>query len=298
MQMFHEFEKANKKGEADELAQKYTQQYDLDRPETSHNSSFTPKGTKVVLPNFAHNAHRFICVDVETSNQKPSSICQIGLAFVSDSEAISSHSLLIDPEDDFNSNNTALHGITKKSVEKAANFADAISVLREILERHTLVQHSPFDKRAFDAACLRYGLEAIDTKWIDSIKVAKSAWPEFQSSGGYGLANLTMLLKIDFEHHDAAEDARATAEIVVAAEKASGKSFDKISNVQRKRIQKVAPLEGDVSGQLHGEIACFTGQLNMTRAEASKAAASVGISVKNGVTKKTTMLGSGFITRT
>ena len=290
MQMFNEFEEANKKGEAEELAEKYIERYDLDRPDTSHNSNLTPKGTKVVLPNFVHNSHRFVCVDVETSNQKPSSICQIGLAFVSDAETISTYSLLIDPEDDFNSNNTALHGITKKSVDKAANFADAMSVLREILEPYTLVQHSPFDKRAFDAACVRYGIEAIDTKWVDSIKVAKSAWPEFQSSGGYGLANLTMLLKIDFEHHDAEEDARATAKIVLAAEKTSGKTYDKINTVQRKRVQKAAPLEGDVSGRLHGETACFTGQLNMTRAEASKAAASVGISVKNGVTKKTTML--------
>ena len=287
MQMFREFEDANKTGEAEEIAQKYIEKYDLDQPQTS---DFTAKGRTVVLPDFFQNTHRFICVDVETSNQKPSSICQIGLALVSEAGAISSHSLLVDPEDSFNSMNSAIHGINQQMVDEAANFSDAMLVLRDLLESHTLVQHSLFDKRAFDAACSRYGLDALDTKWVDSVKVARGAWPEFKSSGGYGLANLTKLLQINFKHHDAEEDAKATAEIVIAAEKVTGKAYDQIGPVRSKRVPKPTTVEGNTSGRLYGEIACFTGELNMTRAEASKAAASLGISVKNGITKKTTML--------
>jgi DNA polymerase-3 subunit epsilon len=290
MQMFHEFEEANKTGQAEELAQKYIEKYDLDQPQTSQKSDFPTKGRTVVLPDFGHNSHRFICVDVETANQKPSSICQIGMAFVSEAGAISSYSLFIDPEDNFTPTNSALHGINQQAVDDAANFGDAMLVLRDLLESHALVQHSPFDKRAFDAACARYGLDALDSKWIDSIKVARSAWPEFKSSGGYGLANLTKLLQINLKHHDAEEDAKATAEIVIAAEKVTGKDYDQIGPVRSKRVPKSTPVEVNPSGRLYGEIACFTGELNMTRAEASKAAASLGVSVKNGVTKKTTML--------
>ena len=290
MQMFEEFEKANKTGQAGALAQKYIEKYDLDQPDTLQNSGFTAKGETVVLPDFAYKSHRFICVDVETSNEKPSSICQIGLAFVSESGEISSHSLLIDPEDNFIPINSAIHGINQQMVDEAANFVDAMIGLRDLLERHTLVQHSPFDKRAFDAACARNGVAALDSKWIDSIKVAKNAWPEFKACGGYGLANLTKLLQINFKHHDAGEDAKATAEIVLAAEKVTGKSYDHISSIRSKRVTSPTTVEGNSSGRLYGEIACFTGELNMKRAEASKAAASLGISVKNGVTKKTTML--------
>lgn len=290
MQMFEEFEEANKTGQADELAQKYIEKYDLDQTQTVQNSDFTIKGQTVVLPDFAHKSHRFISVDVETSNEKPSSICQIGLAFVSEAGVISSHSLLIDPEDNFSPTNSAIHGINQQMVDEAANFADAVIVLRDLLEGHTLVQHSPFDKRAFDAACARYGVAALDSKWIDSIKVAKNAWPEFKASGGYGLANLTSLLQINFKHHDAEEDAKAAAEIVIAAEKVTGKSYDQVGSIQIKRVASPTTVEGNSSGRLYGEIACFTGELNMTRAEASKSAASLGISVKSGVTKKTTML--------
>ena len=285
MQMFHEFEEANKTGQAEELTKKYIEKYDLDQPQTVQNSGFMAKGRTVVLPDFAHKSHRFICVDVETSNEKPSSICQIGLAFVSEAGAISSHSLLIDPEDSFNPTNSAIHGINQQVVDEAANFGDAIIVLRDLLESHALVQHSPFDKRAFDAACARYGVAALDSKWIDSIKVAKNAWPEFKSSGGYGLANLTKLLQINFKHHDAEEDAKATAKIVIAAEKVTGKAYYQIGPVRSKRVPKSTPVEGNPLGRLYGEIVCFTGELNMTRAEASKAAASLGVSVKNGVTK-------------
>lgn len=290
MQMFEAFEKANKTGQAEELAQKYIEKYDLDQAQTVQNSGFTVKGQTVVLPDFANKSHRFICVDVETSNEKPFSICQIGLAFVSEAGAISSHSFLVDPEDSFHSMNSAIHGINQQMVDEAANFSDAMLVLRDLLEGHTLVQHSTFDKRAFDAACARYGLKALDTEWVDSIKVARGAWPEFKSSGGYGLANLTKLLQINFKHHDAEEDAKATAEIVIAAEKVTGKGYDQIGPVPSKRVPKPTFIEGNASGRLYGEIACFTGELNMTRDEASKAAASLGISVKNGVTKKTTML--------
>ena len=100
-QMFEAFEEANKTGQAGELAPTYIEKYDLDQPDTVQSSGFTAKGQTVVLPDFAHKSHRFICVDVETSNEKPSSICQIGLAFVSEAGEISSHSLLIDPEDNF-----------------------------------------------------------------------------------------------------------------------------------------------------------------------------------------------------
>jgi DNA polymerase III epsilon subunit-like protein len=290
MQMFAEFEEANKTGQAGELVKKYSEKYGLDQSATVQNSVFTAKGQPVVLPDFAHKSHRFICVDVETSNEKPSSICQIGLAFVSEAGVTSSHSLLIDPEDNFTPTNSTIHGIHQQMVEEAPNFVDAMIGLRDLLERHTLVQHSPFDKRAFDAACARYRVAALDSKWIDSIKVSKSAWPEFKESGGYGLANMTRLLQINFKHHDAGEDAKATAEIVLAAEKVTGKSYDHISSIRSKRVASPTTVEGNSSGQLYGEIACFTGELSMSRAEASKAAASLGISVKNGVTKKTTML--------
>ncbi len=38
-----------------------------------------------------------------------------------------------------------------------------------------------------------------------------------RANGGYGLANLKSVLVLDFKHHDAGEDARAAAEVVLLA---------------------------------------------------------------------------------
>lgn len=47
--------------------------------------------------------------------------------------------------------------------------------------------------------------------------VARRAWPELKGTGGHGLASLKLHLGLIFEHHDAGEDARAAAEVVLRA---------------------------------------------------------------------------------
>jgi DNA polymerase III epsilon subunit-like protein len=55
--------------------------------------------------------------------------------------------------------------------------------------------------------------------WKDSVQVARKAWPELTGNGGHGLASLKRYLGLAFEHHDAGEDARAAAEVVLHAER-------------------------------------------------------------------------------
>ena len=54
--------------------------------------------------------------------------------------------------------------------------------------------------------------------WCDSVHVARAAWPELRGNGGHGLASLKQHLGLEFDHHDAGEDARAAAEVVLRAE--------------------------------------------------------------------------------
>ena len=54
--------------------------------------------------------------------------------------------------------------------------------------------------------------------WKDSVQVARQAWLEQKIKGGHGLASLKSYLGLSFEHHDAGEDARAAAEVVLRAE--------------------------------------------------------------------------------
>ena len=52
---------------------------------------------------------------------------------------------------------------------------------------------------------------------MDSAQIARRAWPEKYGRRGWTLANVSADLGITFQHHDAMEDARAAAEIVLRA---------------------------------------------------------------------------------
>ena len=58
--------------------------------------------------------------------------------------------------------------------------------------------------------------------WFDSVKIARKTWPEFKGKGGHGLGHLKTALGLEFQHHDAGEDARAAAEVVLKAETVMG----------------------------------------------------------------------------
>ena len=178
---------------------------------------------------------RFIAVDVETAAYDVASICQIGLAFVRFDRSIETYSTYIDPCTRFAEGNTRLHGIDAETVRDAPTFLEALPELRLVLEKHLLVQHSRFDEKAFDAACKLAQLPILKSIWTDSVAVARKAWPEFRGNGGHGLANLKKELGLQFRHHDAGEDARAAAEVILKAEVSLGAEI-KILNSTRQLV--------------------------------------------------------------
>lgn len=169
------------------------------------------------LPVLPSGPFRFVALDVETANNHRGSICQIGLAFVRPDNTIETWSTHIDPvTDDWSC--TRIHGITARTVQGAPSFAEILPRLEAILQGLTVFQHSNFDSIAISAACRDAGLPTPDWHWQDSVRVARSAWPELKGNGGHGLASLKRHLNLCFDHHDAGEDARAAAEVVILAE--------------------------------------------------------------------------------
>lgn len=181
-----------------------------------------------VLSRFGHlqsppiGPFRFIAVDVETAGKAIGSICQIGLCFVRDDGTLQTYSVLIDPEVLFEPFNTDLHGISADTVTGARTFPTVYTALFRVLDTHCLVQHSTFDEKAITAACTRYGLPMITSHWTNSVTIARQAWPSLKGIGGHGLANLKKHLGLEFHHHDAGEDARASASVILGAEKILG----------------------------------------------------------------------------
>lgn len=166
---------------------------------------------------FPKGPFRFFALDVETANDDRGSICQIGVACVRPDNSIETWVTYVDPQVDrwvF----TYLHGISARTVQGAPTFAEVLPVLRDALNGATVYQHSGFDRSAVAAACGNCGLPVPQWDWRDSVHVARVAWPELRGNGGHGLASLKQHLGLMFEHHDAGEDARAAAEVVLRAE--------------------------------------------------------------------------------
>ncbi|PTV93437.1 DNA polymerase III epsilon subunit-like protein [Rhodobacter aestuarii] len=182
------------------------------------------------IPPLPDAEYRFVALDVETANGDCASICQIGLACVRHDGTIDSWSSYIDPEAPFEPFNTRLHGIGPEKVRGAPKFVDAVPRIAPLLSRHVIFQHSAFDQRAIEGAFALAGLPVPEWRWRDSVRIARYAWPEFRGDGGHGLAHLKDRLGLDFAHHDAAEDARAAALVVILAEQKMGVVFEEILN--------------------------------------------------------------------
>lgn len=176
---------------------------------------------------------RFVAVDVETAGRTIDSICQIGLCGVGLDGRLYTFSVLVDPQGPFISFNTDLHGISAELVAGAPSFPQVWQDLAPVLNACPLVQHSTYDEKSITAACRRYGLRMVTSHWTDSVRIARRAWPELKGNGGHGLGNLKKLLDLEFQHHDAGEDARAAALVILHAERTLGKRLTHLRSSQQ-----------------------------------------------------------------
>lgn len=239
----------------------------------------------------------FVAVDVETANSHLASICQIGLASFKDGALTGEWKSYIDPQDWFNPLNVAIHGIDERTVAGAPRLPEVAPELLSWLHARVAVCHTHFDRVAVQRAFDKHGLGCPSCTWLDSARVARRAWSEFESQG-YGLYNVCKHIGHEFTHHDALEDAKAAAQVLLAAIKKTGLSVEDwllrveqpIHRSSTGKCKKLAARKGNPEGPFFGEVMVFTGTLRIWREKAADLAASVGCEVAPGVTKRTTVL--------
>ena len=166
----------------------------------------------------------FVAIDVETANSDLASICQIGLVTFRDGVIADSWQCLVNPEDDFDPFNTAIHGIDEYAVRDAPTFPDIYEIVSGYYQGKVVACHTAFDRVAIARVFEKYQLSHPPCEWLDTARVVRRTWPEFSRSG-YGLANVAETLGINFRHHDAQEDARAAGEILLRAIQVTGISL-------------------------------------------------------------------------
>ena len=168
----------------------------------------------------------FNAIDVETANRTRASICQIGIAQVQEGRISQAASFLVNPEEPFESFQTSIHGINEEAVSEAETMLSIHPQLCRLIEGAPLASHSQFDRQALEKASSKYGLRMPEIRWLDTGRVARTAWPDRYDKNGWGLKKIAEDLGITFLHHDAAEDARAAAEILLHACRHTGLDVD------------------------------------------------------------------------
>ncbi len=233
----------------------------------------------------------FVALDVETANASMASICQVGLAVYENAKLTETWISLVDPDDFFEAMNVSIHRIDQKAVTGAPKLPDIAAQISHRLEGQVVVTHSQFDRVAIRRAFMKHGLSVPACSWLDSARVARGTWAEF-ATGGYGLRNVCDRLGYTFDHHDALEDAKASAHIVLAAINKTEVDLPGWLTrfAQSDSTRTAIARDGNPDGKLAGEVLVFTGSLAMPRREAADLAAKAGCTVADGVNKKTTIL--------
>jgi DNA polymerase-3 subunit epsilon len=235
---------------------------------------------------------KFIAIDVETANPDMSSICAIGAATFEDGQLTSEFYILVDPKDWFCEVNVDIHGITERMVSGAPTYGALSATLNELCQNTVVVAHTHFDRTAFRQAAQRWGVAPPSCTWLDSARVARRTWADC-ARAGYGLAPLCERIGYKFQHHHALEDAKAGAQVLLAAMAETG--LDLEGMMRRVELPIGCPTgsvrrTGNQEGPLCGEVVVFTGALEITRAQAADLVSKLGCDVGTGVTKKTTVL--------
>jgi DNA polymerase-3 subunit epsilon len=236
---------------------------------------------------------KFIAIDFETANPDLSSICQIGTVTFEDGKASEKWQTLINPEDFFYPSNISIHGIDEKMVQNAPTFPQIFDTLCNLLSGQVVVCHTHFDRAALSRVVDKYQLSQINCTWLDTAKVARRAWKQF-TQRGYGLKNIAEMLGIEFQHHNAEEDAWAAGEILLRAISETGLNLEdwliRVKGPICSKTTEKMDRNVDPEGQLSGEVMVFTGALSIPRREAADLAVKFGCEVANSVNKNTTIL--------
>ena len=155
----------------------------------------------------------FIAVDFETPNTRHNSICSAGITLVRNSDIIWTRSFLINPNDEFDSRNIAVHGITSSEVSSSPSFSDVWNEVGYLFKHYAVVMHNaPFDFSVLKKTSNRESVSLPAMDIFCTMCLWQENFPDFQH---YSLNAIADHLNIPLNHHDAASDSLATAKIML-----------------------------------------------------------------------------------
>ncbi|MDP2410084.1 MAG: exonuclease domain-containing protein [Pseudolabrys sp.] len=164
-----------------------------------------------------------IAIDFETANEERRSACAIGLAWIESGAVVRRERRLIRPREmRFNWHNIRVHGIRPEDVLDKPEFPDVLSeFLPDMSGALILAHNATFDIGVLCASLTEYRQSFPEFSYYCTMDISRRAWPELRT---VSLDAVARHVKIEFKHHDPAEDAFACAEIAMAAARSVGVS--------------------------------------------------------------------------
>lgn len=156
---------------------------------------------------------RYVVFDVETPNRANDRMSAIGITVVENGSVIDEYYSLVDPETNFDQFNVRLTGISEHSVKGAPNFPALWEEIEPLMSGGVLVAHNA----VFDLGVLKRCLHGYGIQWkrsapyLCTVRMGRKLLPGMSHS----LDVMCAHYGIELDHHHAASDSRACAEILL-----------------------------------------------------------------------------------
>jgi DNA polymerase III subunit epsilon len=169
-------------------------------------------------------------LDFETANHQSNSACQLGIAIVEPWRIVREKRWMIRPRRlYFSPRCVAVHGITAKDVLNAPTWDEIWSEVCQWIDGSVLVAHNAgFDANVLMSTCIAHDLAIAPLDLQCTRLISKRSWPALRS---HSLASMAEYLSIVFAHHDALEDAKVSARLLIeAASKSGAEDLEQLEN--------------------------------------------------------------------
>jgi DNA polymerase-3 subunit epsilon len=157
---------------------------------------------------------RFAAIDFETADYGRDSACALAIVVAEKGKIVKKvYSLIRPPRRDFVF--SYLHGITWRDVAAKPAFGELWPTIQCLFDNVDFIaaHNASFDRSVLHSCCAMDGHVVPPNKYLCSMKLARCQWSIFPTK----LSDVCNHFNIGLNHHDAASDALACANIVLKA---------------------------------------------------------------------------------
>ncbi|MDE1152167.1 MAG: 3'-5' exonuclease [Micavibrio sp.] len=158
-------------------------------------------------------------IDFETAWYKPESAIAVGISRIHDGRVIETRSWLFRPPGKsiyIRPEFIDIHGISPDDLRGKPRFDGAWPEIAPYLESASmlLAHNARFDRSVLHATAEHYGILLPQFDWLCTVNLSRATWPKLAN---HKLNTVSAHLDIALNHHDAASDAQACANIYIHA---------------------------------------------------------------------------------